>query len=296
MPVGQVGAVGAHDGDVGVQRREVLERRRRAVGPGAALEEPRLDLGRARELDLTVGTVAEPPPHVPRQRGRLHHVHRRTAAVRLAHGRRGRPTPPGASGPSPTCGSRALRPAGRRSAGMAIASQSSSLRTRPGCRRSTRIPVPPPSDSPRITTSSSPRWSSIATTSPGRGQEPAVLEPSWARRWCRGPAGRRPTTRWSDVSARASGSNTPAQKPFGCSSTSGGPSPPQSSAPMVKPSCSTDHRCGSSGALVIGGTLPNPAPGSDWRSLRARWVSCRACRPQQEAACAVSSARPRSSW
>ena len=36
--------------------------------------------------------------------------------------------------------------------------------------------MPPPSDSPRITTSSSPRWSSIATTSPAAATNPQSLE------------------------------------------------------------------------------------------------------------------------
>ena len=69
---GQVGAVGAHDRDVGGERRQVLERRRCAVGPGAALEEPRLHFGRARELDLAVAfqdsaVAREEPPGVERR-------------------------------------------------------------------------------------------------------------------------------------------------------------------------------------------------------------------------------------
>ena len=69
--------------DVRGERRQVVERRGRAVGPGAALEEPRLHLGRAGQLDLTVGPVAEAPTHVAVEGGGLHHVERRPAAVRL---------------------------------------------------------------------------------------------------------------------------------------------------------------------------------------------------------------------
>ena len=170
-PRRQVGAVGAHDGDARGQRREVFERGRRTVGPGAALEEPRLDVGWARELDLTVGPVAEAPPHVTVERGRFQDVQRRTAAVRLAHASPGPATPPGDAGRprpwgSPPC------PAARPVGAMAIGSHSSRRRTRPGRSRSTRIPVPPPSDSPSTSTSSSPRASSTATTSPAAATNP----------------------------------------------------------------------------------------------------------------------------
>ena len=49
-------------------------------------------------------------------------------------------------------------------------------------------------------------------------------------------------------------------------------------------------------SLPFGARYPDPRAASDWPDARAHWVSCRACRPQQEPVCAVSSAKPRSSW
>ena len=225
-----------------VERREVLERRGRAVGTRAALEEPRLDLGRAGELHLPVGPVAEPPaarsPPAPRAPSRSAADGSRTTPAPSP----GRPTPHGACGPWPTCGSRHPAPGSPRPTASRSASHSSSFRTSPGRSRSTRIPVPPPERLARgATTSSSPRWSSMATTSPAAATNAARPRPTTARRWCRGPAGRSRSAGSRPAARRASGSNTPAQNPLGCRSTSGGPSPPQSSAPMVSPSCSTDH-------------------------------------------------------
>ena len=247
MPAGR-SVPSAHTiGDVGVQRREVVERRRRAVGPGAALEEPRLHLGRARRAPpdrrAGRGTPTARTRPAPRAPSRSSAAGCRTTRAPS----RGRPTPPAACAPSPTCGSRRPAP-GRPPIGGhrdRLAQEELAHQAR----------VQPVDQDPGAATRATRRASPPRRARGGRASPPRrrprrrsrSRRRSWARRWCRGPAGRRPPPGGRRVRARASGSNTPAQKPFGCRSTSGGPSPPQSSAPMVSPSCSTDHRCGSRG-------------------------------------------------
>ena len=238
---------------------EVVERRRGAVGAGPALEEPRLHLGWARELDLAVGPVAEPPPHVAVERLGLHHVEGRAAPVRRRGPSPGRPTPPGGGGPWPTCGSRPRRPATRRRRPWRSPRTAAAGAPAPGRNRSTRMPVPPPERLAQSTHLVETQGVEHGDDVAGGGDEPARLVGGGRVAGAVPPqvdadrGGTRPGGRW------ASGSNTPAQKPLGCRSRSGGPSPPQSSAPMRRPSCSTDHCRGSSGAPVIRRTLPDRA-------------------------------------
>ena len=287
---GQVGAVGAHDRRLGVQRREVVERRRRAVGSRAALEEPRLHLGRARELHLTVGPVAEPPPHVARQRVRLHHVHRRTAPVRLAHRR------PVGPHRAPLPGHRrhvvlaALARAARRSRAWrsprtaAACARAPAAAGRPGsrCRRPATRPGSPPRRA-RGGRASPPRLPAAATNPQSSNRVGASLMPwprtSIAEHPVLGP--QRPGQRIEHPGAepvrveqhQRRAVTTPVE---GADARARRARPPTVGVP--RGSSSTGHAT------------------SDWPTLRTRWVSCAACRPQLEVACAVSSARPRSSW
>ncbi len=169
---GQVGAVGADD----------ASRRRAATRGGRTTPARRRDGCRTRRTTPRPRAGTRAPPD--RRDGRGTPTARTRPAPRVpsrssAAGSRttrapcpGRPTPRAASGPSPTCGSRCPDPAGRRSRAWRSARRAGACARgpvaagRPGSRCRRRA------IRPRIATSSRPRWSSIATTSPAAATNP----------------------------------------------------------------------------------------------------------------------------
>ena len=217
-------------------------------------------------------------------------------AVRLEHGLPARPHRPSPCGRPPPTGCR--RASRRRCPGMAIGSHSSIRRMIPGRSESSRIVAAPPSDSPSATTSVIPR---CVEDGQGVARAVDVAEAVDGAGVVAGPVAPQVDPHHPVLAPQAPGQRVehPGAEPVGVQEQQGR----AVAAPVEGGDAQAvvlDGELVGIGAVVHHRRRYTPPchgrPATSGREGMPPWVVSAPCRLQQEPACAVRSARPRSSW